>query len=152
MNADLQSLGRRLVGRWTTEATHPDLPGAVIPGSSDVEWLDGERFLIFRSHSDHPDIPDAISIIGDTDGLQMHYYDTRGVHRIYRLTVTDIGWEIAMDRHAPAGSFASGDATFSQRLSVTFEDNDQTMAGKSKLSVDDMNWHDDLEITYHRAL
>ena len=42
MNAELQSLGRRLVGRWTTEATHPALPGTVISGSSQVEWLEGE--------------------------------------------------------------------------------------------------------------
>src|SRR5438876_4913997 len=69
MNGDLQGLGRRLVGRWATEATHPGLPGAVVRGSSEIEWFEGERFLIYRSRYDHPDIPDSISIIGDTDGL-----------------------------------------------------------------------------------
>jgi hypothetical protein len=67
---DLQILGQRLLGAWTTEATHPYLPGAVIRGSSEIEWLEGERFLIYRSSYDHPDIPDAISIIGDTAGLR----------------------------------------------------------------------------------
>ena len=152
MNADLQSLGRRLVGRWTTEATHPGLPGAIIRGSSEIAWLEGERFLIYRSSYDHPDIPDSISIIGDTDGLQMHYFDTRGVHRILHVTVTGEGWEMAMDRHSSAGSFASPDASFSQRITYTFEDEDRAMSGKGMLSYDDVNWDDDLQITYRRVL
>ena len=80
----------------TTEATHPQMPGAVVAGSSTFEWLDGERFLIFRSHYEHPELPDAVSIIGDTEGLHMHYFDSRGVHRIYELTIVDDGWVMAM--------------------------------------------------------
>ena len=95
MSNDLDNLGRRLVGRWTTEATHPAVPGTIIAGSSQFEWLDGEQFLIYRTHYDHPDFPDAISIIGDTDGLQMHYFDTRGVYRLFELTVSEEGWAIA---------------------------------------------------------
>ena len=152
MNADLQDLGRRLVGRWTTEATHRGLPGAIIRGSSEIEWLEGERFLIYRSSYDHPDIPDSISIIGDTDGLRMHYFDTRGVHRIFKVTVTGEEWEMTMDRHSSAGSFASPDAPFSQRITYTFEDEDRTMSGKAMLSYDNVKWDDDLEITCRRML
>src|ERR1051326_5549720 len=138
MNGDLDRLGRRLVGRWTTEATHRALPGAVIRGSSEVEWLPGERFLILRSSYDHPDIPDAISIIGDTGGLRMHYFDSRGVQRIFDVSVSDEGWEIAMDRDAPAGSFASPDAPFSQRIEYAFE-RDDTMLAQAKLSFDNVH-------------
>jgi hypothetical protein len=56
------------------------------------------------------------------------------------MRVTDDGWEIARD--APE---------FSQRLIVKFEDDDNAMAGRSKLSRDDKTWQDDLEITYRRA-
>ena len=149
MNNPLETLGRRLVGRWTTEATHPAMPGTIITGSSQFEWLDGKQFLIYRSHYDHPDFPDAISIIGDTDGLQMHYFDTRGVHRLFTLTVTEEGWAIALGRQAGARSYASGDAPFSQRMTYTFQDADETMLGKGELSRDDVNWEDDLEIAYH---
>ena len=90
---DLQSLGKRLVGGWTTEATHPGLPGAVIHGSSEIEWLEGERFLIYRTRYDHPDIPDGVSIIGAPTASNTHYFDTRGVHRIYDVKVTDEGWD-----------------------------------------------------------
>ncbi len=137
---DGQVLGRRLVGEWITEATHPATPGTVVHGTASVQWLEGEQFLIFRSRSDHPDFPDSISIIGDTDGLRMHYFDSRGIHRIYEMTVTNDGWEIARD--APE---------FSQRLRVMFAEENNTMIGKSKLSEDHATWNDDLEINYYRA-
>src|SRR5713101_9485906 len=91
----------RLVGIWATDATHPAFPGVVVHGTAVAEWLDGERVLIHRSRTEHPNFPDAISIIGiserdrvdDTTGgdpaagtesrLSMHYFDWRGVFRLY---------------------------------------------------------------------
>jgi hypothetical protein len=140
VSEDLERLGRRLVGAWTTEATHPEVPGTTVSGTAEVEWLEGERFLIFRARNDHPDFPDSISIIGDTEDLRWHYFDSRGVHRIDEMRITDGGWEITRD--APQ---------FSQRLMVTFEDGDNVLAGRSKLSRDDKTWQDDLQITYRRA-
>ena len=57
----------RLVATWATEATHPSLPGIVVHGTAIIEWLEGERFLIHRARTDHPEFPDSISIIGFTD-------------------------------------------------------------------------------------
>jgi hypothetical protein len=152
VSSDLERLGRRLVGAWTTEATHPDVPGTTVSGAAEVQWLEGERFLIFRAHNDHPDFPDSIAIIGDTDGLRMHYFDSRGVHRIYEMRVTDDGWEIARDAARRDAPEIGRDAPeFSQRLTVTFEGDDNTMAGRSKLSFDDKTWQDDLQITYRRS-
>jgi hypothetical protein len=151
MVSELQNLGRRLVGEWTSEATHPQMPGVVIAGSSTFEWLDGEEFVIFRSHYEHPEIPDGVSIVGDTDGFHMHYFDSRGVYRLYELTIIDDGWAIAMGRDAPTGSFATSDSTFSQRMTYCFEDSDQRMSGKGQLSHDDVHWDDDLEIVYRRT-
>ncbi|HEX3542435.1 MAG TPA: hypothetical protein VHT75_18545 [Acidimicrobiales bacterium] len=151
MRTDLQQLGGPLVGRWIAEATHPAFPGTVISGSSDVEWLEGEQFLIQRSHYDHPDFPDTISVIGDTDGLHLHYFDSRGVYRIYEVTVAADGWTVAMARKAPPGAFASSDPHFAQRVTYRFRDADQEIAGKAQLSYDDVNWNDDLEVTYRRA-
>jgi len=145
MSADLERLGRRLVGAWTTEATHPAVPGTVVAGTAEVQWLEGERFLIFRARNDHPDFPDSISIIGDTDGLEWHYFDSRGVHRIYEFRVTDDSWEISRD------AAGADESAFSQRLTVTFEDDDDTMEGRSKISYDNETWQDDLQITYRRS-
>lgn len=134
----------RLVGEWTLEATHPAFPGIVVPGRSSFEWLDGERFLIQRSTADHPDFPNSISVIGamsdDDERLSMHYYDSRGVHRVYSLEMSDGLLRIARD--APG---------FSQRFEGTLADGGDTLAGIWQLSRDDATWDDDLEITYWRA-
>jgi hypothetical protein len=152
VSADLERLGHRLVGSWTTQATHPAVPGTIVSGTADVEWLEGERFLIFRAHNDHPDFPDSISIIGDTGGLRWHYFDSRGVHRIYELSLTDDSWEIGRDAAGRDALEIGRDApSFSQRLTVTFEDDDNTMAGRSKISHDGETWEDDLQITYRRT-
>ena len=147
----------RLVGTWTTEATHPSLPGVVVHGSVTVEWLEGERFLIHRARTDHPDFPDSISIIGHighdridsatgvvpaSDGqptLRMHYYDSRGVFRVYEASIDDVSWRFWRD--APG---------FSQRFTGRLADGGDTIAGQSQLRKDDVHWVDDLSITYRR--
>jgi len=150
---ELEPLGR-LVGTWTTEATHPAMPGVVVRGTAVVEWLEGERFLILRARTDHPDFPDSISIIGFTDHdrvadapapngktqLTMHYYDSRGVFRACDAAVDDKSWRI--ERIA---------AGFSQRFTGTFEDGFRTIVGVWQLREDDVHWKDDLRITYRRS-
>jgi len=80
---------QRLVGTWATEATHPALPGTVVSGQATFEWLEDQRFLIQRSHYDHPEIPDAIAVTGIIDGKpSMHYFDPRGVHRVFAVDIT----------------------------------------------------------------
>jgi hypothetical protein len=147
----------RLVGTWATEATHPASPGLVVRGTVDVEWLEGERFLIHRARTDHPDFPDSISIIGltgqdrvdDATGsdprpagkpeLEMHYYDSRGVFRVYEVGIDLESWRIWRD--APG---------FSQRATGRFADGGDTIAFVWQLREDDVQWRDDLEITYRR--
>jgi hypothetical protein len=145
----------RLVGSWTTEATHPALPGLVVRGTASIEWLPGERFLIYRSSNEHPDFPDSISIIGDMSKdrpvdadasksagtqLAMHYFDTRGVFRAYEVSADKYTWRIS--RQAPG---------FSQRFTGTFADGGDSIIGMWQLSEDDVHWHDDLEINFLRA-
>lgn len=42
---------------WATEATHPALPGVIVHGTAVIEWLEGQRFLIHRARTDHPEFP-----------------------------------------------------------------------------------------------
>ena len=148
----------RLVGSWTTEATHPAMPGVVVHGTTTIEWLEGARFLILRARTDHPDFPDALSMIGRTDQdrvdeatgalaegadlspLRMHYFDSRGVYRICEASIDDTSWQLWRD--APG---------FSQRFAGVFTTEGDTIIGRWELSRDDVNWADDLKITYHRA-
>jgi hypothetical protein len=152
----LDLLGR-LVGTWTTDATHPAYPGVVVQGTAVIEWLEGERFLIHRARTDHPDFPDSISIVGITERdrvdnppgndaaattgsrLCMHYFDSRGVFRVYDVSIDDEAWRLWRD--APG---------FSQRFTGSFADGGDTIAGRWQLCRDDIHWDDDLQITYRR--
>ena len=147
----------RLLGSWTIQATHPAFAGVVVHGTVDVEWLEGKRFLIHRARIEHPDFPDSISIIGITEQdrvehpgqraatvdrdsrLCMHYFDSRGVFRVYEVGIDDASWRIW--RYAPG---------FSQRFTGMLADGGDVIVGRWQLSRDDVNWNDDLAITYRR--
>jgi hypothetical protein len=145
----------QLVGTWTTEATHPAYPGVVVRGNAVIGWWEGERFLIHRARNEHPDFPDAISIIGITERdradeapdtapaaqsrLSMHYFDSRGVFRVYQASVDDQA--LRLWRDAPG---------FSQRFTGTFADGGDTIVGSWQLRTDDVHWDGDLQITYRR--
>jgi len=118
------------------------LPGEPIRGTSTFEWLDGQRFMIWRSHYDHPEIPDGITIIGVTDGeLSMHYFDYRGVYRVYSTSLDQDTWRSGRDAPAP---------DLSQRFTGTFSDDD-TITVQGQLSKDGTTWKDDLALTYTRV-
>ena len=139
-NPDLEPLNA-LVGGWTTEATHPAYPSAVVPGRAAFEWLEGEQFLIERSQAEHADFPDALAVIGiPDDRLVMHYFDSRGVYRLYEMSLSDGGWRWWRD--APG---------FSQRFTGTFSQDGDTIAGVWEVSTDNSSWTNDLEIAYRRA-
>jgi hypothetical protein len=132
-----------LVGTWSIDARHPMLPGDEIRGEMRFEWLDGHRLLVQRSHYDHSDIPDAIAVFGVIDDeLSTHYFDSRGVHRIFTLSFVDGTLRYA--RHAAAPDF-------SQRLTLTISGDGNTITGQGELSPDGTSWQDDLVITYRRV-
>jgi hypothetical protein len=133
---------QRLVGTWATEAAHPMLPNTVVSGEATFEWLEDQRFLIQRSRYDHPDIPDAIAVTGIIDGKPtMHYFDPRGVHRVFTVELTADSWRFWND--APG---------FSLRVTHTFSNDHKTINGRAELSVDDgTSWEPDLAITYRRS-
>ena len=147
--AALADLGARVVGHWTIEATHRLFPDLVVKGESVFEWLEGERFLIQRSRADHRDFPDAISLMGGAEEMYLHYFDSRGVHRVYEARIGDGWWEYQRDdRPAPGEQPVPGSW---QRFIGRLEDDDNTIAGVAQLSSDGENWEDDLWITYRRA-
>lgn len=147
----------RLVGTWATEATHPAMPGVVVRGTAVIQWLEGRRFLTHHARTDHPDFPDSLSILGDmgqdrVDGaggaapadadpsrLRMHYFDSRGVFRVYEAGVDEASWRLWRDA-----------AAFSQRYTGLFADGGDTIVGRWQLRRDDVHWADDLAITYRR--
>lgn len=144
----------RLVGSWTTEATHPAFPGVVVHGTVDIAWLEGERFLIQRARTDHPEFPDAMSVIGNMDHavgaaakadtttaskLSMHYFDSRGVFRSYDAAIEENEWRVSRE-----------DPTFPQRFVGKISSDGNTLSGTWELREGDGPWRSDLQITYRR--
>jgi hypothetical protein len=141
-----------LVGEWDIEATHPLVPGVTVSGKAIFEWIDGERFLLMKSWNDHPDFPNATSILGDTsteradagegpdDPLRMFYFDSRGVHRVYDIRLTSKTWEWSLD--------AEG---FWQRFTGTFNDGGNTISGQGELCRDGKTWEPDIRMSYRRV-
>jgi hypothetical protein len=129
-----------LIGTWDTAATHPALPGVVVPGTVTYEWLQGGHFVIQRSHNEHDLFPDAICLIGapeDGDGLVMEYFDSRGVRRTYGISLAD--GVLRVWRDAPG---------FDQRLAVRIAD--EGFEGVYQLAETPGEWKDDLRVTYRR--
>jgi hypothetical protein len=144
-NPSLQALPP-LAGEWTFEMTHRLLPEAALRGRSAFELLEGGRFLVLREHVDHPEFPDSsISVIGGSDDLRMHYFDSRGVARVLELTIDGRVWTFT--RTKP--DFSPLD--FHQRLTWTLSEDGQTITGLAEMSEDGQTWQDDLHITYRRT-
>lgn len=131
-----------LVGTWATSATHPQMPGVVVPGRVTFEWLAGDRYLIQRSHNEHAQFPDSISVIGPPeggDGLLMEYFDSRGVRRTYNISLVDGALHIWRD-----------DPEFAQRFSAELDDD--AFDGLWQLARTAGDWQDDLAVSYRRIL
>lgn len=131
------------VGEWEIEATHPYLPNAPIRGRATFEWLEGGFFLIWRAAYDHPDIPNSIAILGCDDsgeGCSMHYFDSRGVSRVYSTDADGGTWRFWRDWPG-----------FSQRYACTISADGRAIAGNGELSRDGSTWEQDLQITYRRV-
>ena len=142
------ALLHRFVGEWTTEATHPMLPpGTIVHGTVSITWLEGEKFLIWRARTDHPQFPDSIAILGDTErdraeaapssNLTMRYFDSRGVYRSYDARIDGNMLELSREEGFP------------QRMRYTISSDARTIDGKTQLRHD-ATWEDDLMITLRR--
>jgi hypothetical protein len=134
-----------LVGEWSIEAgfaggSPDDTRGRVV-----FEWMAGRRFLIERWEVAHPDAPDGIAIIGFDEGRQtllQHYFDSRGVARVYEMSFADGSWKLS--RTAPDFSPLS----FLQRFEGILKDGDTVIEGRWETSKDGSNWETDFDLTY----
>jgi hypothetical protein len=70
----------------------------------------------------------------------MNYFDSRGVHRIYQVSLSDGVWR--MWRHSPR---------FSQKFNGMLSADGRNDPGPPEASRDDSTWDDDLAITFRRG-
>jgi hypothetical protein len=136
--SDLQDLDP-LVGEWDVE-----IPGVADGpvGWTTWEWMDGGGFLVQRWGSEPPEFPNGIALIGpDADGgdFLQHYFDSRGVHRVY-----------VMSLDAGVLRWWREDPDFHQRYEGAFTDDGRTLEGTWHKAMDGVTWEKDFDLTYRR--
>lgn len=145
----MQSL-EPLIGEWRMDALFPSrspAAGMEVDGVARVvfQYLPGRLFVIQRWEVPHPDAPDGIAIIGwdsSRDSLLQHYFDSRGVARLYEMSFGDGVWKLSRT----AADFSPLD--FAQRYTGAVSDDGRAIRGTWELSTDGSRWEHDFELSY----
>jgi hypothetical protein len=144
-NAALERLAV-FVGEWNIEITAMSFQAdktAVAHGHTSFDWIEGGAFLIQHSEVPDSDFPSGISIMGPDDKAEtysMLYFDSRGVSRIYQMSLSADTWKLWRDFPG-----------FSQRFTATFSDDHNGMYARWEKSSDGSNWELDFNETYTRV-
>lgn len=131
------------VGEWKVEA---GFPGAdEIDAGCVFEWVLDGAFLLQRTTVDYAPAPDSHSIISanpDGDGFTQHYFDSRGVVRVYAMTFEDGQWTLLRDKP----DFSPLD--FSQRYTGEFKG--ERIDGRWEIKEPGQDWRLDFTLNYVR--
>ena len=125
----------RLLGTWTFTMHHAAMSEPFTGRQRYERVLDG-AFVRLDWTYDHPEFPDAMALLSDD---LCHYFDVRGVVRVFELEIDAAGW-----------SMVRLDEEFSQRQTARFSDPDR-MDGSGETSHDSgATWQPDFTIAYQR--
>jgi hypothetical protein len=136
------------IGEWTLAASFPDDRPGGEAGRTTFEWMPGRCFLLQCWEVPHPQAPDGLSVIGWDEGRRtylQHYFDSRGVARVYAMTFADGLW--TLERTTP--DFAPLD--FAQRFEGRFSDDGMRIDGRWEIAQEPDRWELDFDLTYRRA-
>jgi hypothetical protein len=131
-----------LAGEWTMVPKFEGMPPPETGAPVRFEWLPGNRFLIERWEVPVPEAPDGIAIIGaDPEregGYLQHYFDSRGVHRVYKMSFDGDVWRLWRD----------DPDDFSQRFTGTLSPDGKTIEGAWEICHDGTTWEHDFDLVY----
>jgi hypothetical protein len=141
------------VGEWIAAAEfagdESGSDGSTPTVRSRFEWaLDGQ-FLLQHTEVPIPGAPDSLAIVAvdpRTGGYTQHYFDSRGVARLYAMSFAGRVWTLT--REAP--DFSPLD--FRQRFTGTFSPDQNTIAGAWEMGVDGGDLRHDFALTYRRVI
>ncbi len=137
-----------LVGEWSMQGRLDGAPSADGNARVVFEWLAGERFLVQRWSVPLPEAPDGIAIIGADQSVEgrylQHYFDSRGVARIYNMTLDARVWTLWRDE----ADFSS--LEFRQRYVGNISPDGRTITGHWDICHDGNTWQRDFDLSYRR--
>lgn len=134
-------------GQWEMEASFeagyfgPGAPAITARGGrTTFEWLEGKFFRTQRFVTEHPAAPSGIAVIGagrDPGTFSQHYYDSRGVARVYQMSLDGRIWKLWRE-----------DPGFWQRYTGVISGDATTIKGSWEASADGRDWKHDFGLTY----
>jgi hypothetical protein len=139
-----------LIGEWHGEGAMAE-PPLQMSVDAKIERL-GE-FIVFRSVGTPTELPDSVSIIGgasDGEPQPMHYFDARGVKRLYMTAIEGSTWKIWLapgeDSDGPHGP------GFNQRFIGEISPDGKTIDGRWERGIGDAgdDWEIDFPMHYVR--
>ena len=150
MNNSLERL-EVLVGQWNLEAIWPEGGPEEVAGTCTFEWELGGRYLVQRTELTIPEAPDTVAVIGPDSRddaratFVQHYFDSRGVTRIYAMELGDTG--LTLERKTP--DFSPLD--FWQRYVGHLSEGSSQIRGAWEASTDEgRTWDHDFELNFTR--
>jgi hypothetical protein len=147
----MESAMRKLevfVGEWSMQPVFGNAELNGVSGRAVFEWTLGGHYLTQRTEVDHPEAPDSFAVIGIDaagEGYTQHYFDARGVTRLYAMSLTDRVWTLLR----VTADFSPLD--FSQRYVGTFAADGNSIDGRWETSVDGSSWERDFDLSYTRT-
>ncbi|HET6910022.1 MAG TPA: hypothetical protein VFH54_11835 [Mycobacteriales bacterium] len=133
-----------LVGEWEMSV---DIPGADhLRGRVVFEWMSGNQLLIERTEIPDPNVPDGLCVVAAKDDgtFVQHYFDSRGVVRVYDMTFDGQTWTLLRTKE---------DFTplhFQQRYTGRISDDGHVIEGVWEASDDGVEWRRDFGLAYRR--
>jgi hypothetical protein len=125
----------RLLGTWDFTMQHSELPEPVMGRHRYERVLDG-AFVQLQWTYDHPDFPDAIALLSED---RYHYFDVRGITRVFDFDIGDDGWSIVRL-----------DPEFSQRTTARFQGLDVMDCTGERSDDTGASWQPDFTMTCRR--
>jgi hypothetical protein len=139
-NAALKRL-EAFVGEWRVDASFPGSP----PGRAVFEWALHGQYLLQRTETPDP-APDSLAVISldpETGAYTQHYFDSRGVTRVYAMTFNRGIWTLL--RQKPDFS----PLHFHQRFVGRMSKDGSTIKGAWETSTGRRSaWKKDFELAY----
>ena len=115
----------------------------VIRGRTTFEWLVGGGYMIQRAQMEDPAFPGGVMVVGPRAAggdVVQHYFDSRGVARIYEISPEDGVLRLWRD-----------DADFAQRYTGRLSSDGATIDGAWERSDDGVAWVPDFDLTYRKV-
>jgi len=140
-----------LIGEWHGEGEIPIEPPMKVTVEAKISRLG--KFILFSTVGKPAEVPDSVSIIGgapEGEPQPMHYFDSRGVKRLFVMAVKDSTVKIW---RAPGEDWNGPDGPgFNQRFIGEISADGTTIRGRWERGMGDAGdkWEIDFPIDYVR--